>query len=116
MVKVGIKVAAIPPASGADTFNVVLSSSYPDPPSTILTDLICHSLTVALITADATGDPPLRVILTKNASAAASCPSPVMVIVGTSLYLLPLSLMNILVSAPLLTTAFPVAVTPLVVR
>ena len=72
------------------------------------TDLICPSLTVALITADAVGDPPLTVMFNINASAVAPVPSPVIVTAGVSLYLLPLSLMNILVTAPLLTVGVQV--------
>ena len=116
LVKVGTNVAAIPPLSGADTFKVALSSSYPAPPSRMSTDLICPSLTVALITADAVGDPPLTVMFTINASAVAPVPSPVIVIKGVSLYLLPLSLMNILLNAPPSTTGVPDALVPFVVR
>ena len=59
----------------------------------MLTDLISPSLTVDLITAGVTGDPPSTVILTKYAAAVAPVPSPLMVTVGVSLYLDPFALM-----------------------
>ena len=65
-----------------------------------------------LITAALVGDPPETVMLIRYADAVAPVPSPPIVTVGASRYLLPFSEMYSCSRAPLYTLADPVALTP----